>query len=283
MVKRHLVSLRHGFSIFPGDAQKLLSLHFRSEYIIVRRRQQPVDAPLPHHAAFQPHGIQQGTLIRNSGKLQRFQPPVIVCVAGQRHRRRRRFHAVNHVIQLLHPEVAYLFIRLPRSKRFQHPAFRIRQKRAIFKIPDVAAPHFQHELHARGVLEGNQPHHALPASRAGDQACSRPAPETAEGADQKIYQPGGTTGHGIQVGASGQPRGQLPGRKTEPLQYLFCHIPHHESREGQKTSTRLKGFSEMHPGPQPPAIGQSPTEPSDNGPPDKCSGKGGPSRGRSSP
>ena len=81
----------------------------------------------------------------------------------------------------------YLFIRLPRSKRFQHPAFRIRQKRAIFKIPDIAAPHFQHQLHARGLLEGNQPHHAIPASRAGDQACARPAPETAEGADQDVY------------------------------------------------------------------------------------------------
>ena len=41
------------------------------------------------------------------------------------------YTSVNHVIQLLHPEVAYLFIRLPRRKRFPHPAFRIRQKRAI--------------------------------------------------------------------------------------------------------------------------------------------------------
>ena len=217
MVKGHLRSLHDSLSVLPGDAQEFPSLHFRREHILVRRGQQPVGAAVPHHAAFQPHGIEQGAFIGHAGKLQRLQPPVIVRMAGQRHGRRGRLHAVNHIIQLLHPEVPHLLVRLPRGRRFQHAALRIRQGRAVLEIPDVAAPHFQHELHARGVLEGNQPHGPLRTPSADDQARSRPAPESAEGTDQEIPQPGRAAGHRVQVGAPGQPRGQFPGGETEPL------------------------------------------------------------------
>ncbi len=202
----HLFGAGKALVVPSGDADMFRALHLRSEHVFIRGYYQLVPLIGKDHPVFDPHGVEQGAFEGNAGKLQRLQPPVVVGMAGERHGGSFRLHAVNHVVQLLHPEVPDLRVALPGGGGFQHLPLRIQQRRAVLEVADVAAAQLQHELDTRGVFKGDQPHHAFRAPGTGDQLRSGPAPEAAEGSDQEVHQAGGPARYGVQVRAAGKPR-----------------------------------------------------------------------------